>query len=116
MSALHLPNPSAGTDAVTLQDGRQLLVYNHSVRKGGKNGRQILNVAISKDGIKWKPVMTLEKESNRAGYSYPAVIQADDGKGAHHLHVSASKHKACRSRPCETGIEETDKIEYKSTD
>ncbi|MDA0814020.1 MAG: exo-alpha-sialidase, partial [Verrucomicrobia bacterium] len=80
MSALHLPNPSAGTDAVTLKDGRQLLVYNHSIRKDGKNGRQILNVAISKDGIEWKPVMTLEQEGNPEGYSYPAVIQTADGK------------------------------------
>ena len=25
-----LPNPSAGTDAVTLRDGRHLIVYNHT--------------------------------------------------------------------------------------
>ncbi|MCB1097178.1 MAG: exo-alpha-sialidase [Verrucomicrobiae bacterium] len=79
MSALHLPNPSAGTDAVTLKDGRQLLVYNHSIRKDGNNGRQILNVATSTDGIEWNPVMTLEQEGNPEGYSYPAVIQAADG-------------------------------------
>jgi predicted neuraminidase len=81
----HLPNPNAGTDAVTLRDGRQLLVYNHSVRKGSRedstyrNGRQILNVALSKDGHDWKTVLTLENEDNPAGYSYPAVIQANDG-------------------------------------
>lgn len=79
VSAMELPNPNAGPDAVTLKDGRHLLVYNHSVRKNGRNGRQILNVAISENGTQWKPVMTLEKHGNPAGYSYPAVIQADDG-------------------------------------
>lgn len=75
-----LPNPNAGTDAVTLADGRHLLVYNHSRREGGRNGRQILNVAISPDGIAWTPLLTLEKEGDSAGYSYPAVIQASDGQ------------------------------------
>ena len=81
MTALDLPNPNSGTDAVTLKDGRQLLVYNHSTKNGPEpKGRNILNVAISKDGINWKPVMTLENEPIKAGYSYPAVVQAKDGK------------------------------------
>ena len=81
MTALDLPNPNSGTDAVTLKDGRQLLVYNHSTKNGPEpKGRNILNVAISKDGINWKPVMTLENEPIKAGYAYPAVIQAKDGK------------------------------------
>jgi predicted neuraminidase len=85
MKPTHLPNPNSGIDAVTLRDGRQLLVYNHSVRTGSneddtyRNGRQILNVALSKNGRDWKTVLTLENEDNRAGYSYPAVIQASDG-------------------------------------
>jgi predicted neuraminidase len=80
LTATHLPNPNAGTDALTLFDGRQLLVYNHSVREGDRNGRQILNVGLSNDGEKWKPVLTLENEGNAAGYSYPAVIQDSDGQ------------------------------------
>ena len=76
-----LPNPDAGTDAVTLQDGRHLLVYNHATKEGPEpKGRNILNVAISDDGKKWKTVLTLENEPIWAGYSYPAVIQASDGK------------------------------------
>jgi len=77
MKATELPNPSAGTDAVTLKDGRQLLVYNHSKRGRTSPGRKILNVAISRDGKAWKPVLTLENQKGE--YSYPAVIQSSDG-------------------------------------
>lgn len=68
-----LPNPSAGTDAVTLKDGRHLLVYNHTPK-----GRTPLNVAISRDGRAWQVVHVLESEPGE--YSYPAVIQTADGR------------------------------------
>lgn len=68
-----LPNPSAGTDAVTLADGRHLIVYNDTPR-----GRTPLSVAVSRDGRDWKNAVVLESE--RGEYSYPAVIQAKDGK------------------------------------
>jgi len=78
MSATNLPNPNAGTDAVTLKDGRQLLVYNHTTREGEfPKGRNMLNVAISDDGVDWTAVITLERSEGE--YSYPAVIQASDG-------------------------------------
>lgn len=77
MTATALPNPSAGTDALTLRDGRQLLVYNHSPRDKKSPGRRILNVALSEDGKTWKPVLTLENKKGE--YSYPAVIQTSDG-------------------------------------
>jgi predicted neuraminidase len=74
-----LPNPNSGIDAVTLSDGRQLMVYNHTVRGiGFPSGRNMLNVAVSKDGEHWQPVLTLERSPGE--YSYPAVIQTDDGK------------------------------------
>ncbi len=87
MAATDLPNPSAGTDAVTLDDGRQLLVYNHTTRVSKIPSRQTLNVAISEDGLDWSLVATLERESNPrppsgrnwGEYSYPAVIQTSDG-------------------------------------
>lgn len=80
MTALELPNPNSGTDAVTLQDGRQLLVYNHTTKEGKEpNGRNMLNLALSDDGINWVPVMTLENESVEDGYAYPAIIQSADG-------------------------------------
>ena len=79
MNASNLPNPNAGTDAVSLEDGRQLIIYNHTVRGVGfPSGRNMLNAAISEDGKNWTPVLTLERA--RGEYSYPAVIQARDQK------------------------------------
>lgn len=77
--ATNLPNPNSGTDAVTLNNGLQLLVYNHSKTREGEWGgpRTPLNVAVSKDGEKWENIITLEDEFGE--YSYPAVIQSDDG-------------------------------------
>jgi predicted neuraminidase len=73
LSATSLPNPNSGTDAVTLKDGRQLLVYNHSINDGPyPKGRGIINVAISADGNSWKTVLTLEQEEGE--FSYPAVV------------------------------------------
>ena len=81
MSLLDLPNPDSGTDAVTLHDGRQLLVYNHNVRTGSNNkGRSPLNVALSDDGKNWRPVLVVENDPDApSGFAYPAVIQTSDG-------------------------------------
>lgn len=77
MTATNLPNPNSGTDAVTLQDGSHLIVYNHTIRGGEfPNNRAMLNVAYSKDGKNWQPILTLEKEKGE--FSYPAIIQTDD--------------------------------------
>ena len=73
MTLTDVPNPNSGTDAVTLADGRHLLVYNHTTR-----GRTPLSVALSADGHAWTPVLTLEDEDGE--FSYPAVIQAADGQ------------------------------------
>lgn len=72
MSLTELPNPNAGTDAITLRDGRHLLVYNPTER-----GRSPLSVALSTDAKTWKPALVLESKPGE--YSYPAVIQAADG-------------------------------------
>jgi len=75
----NVPNPNSGTDAVTLKNGMQLLVYNHSVRaKGQWSGPRFpLAIALSKDGITWKALEIIEDEPGE--YSYPAVIQTNDG-------------------------------------
>ncbi|MBM4040128.1 MAG: sialidase [Planctomycetes bacterium] len=95
MTATELPNPNAGIDGVTLADGRQLLVYNHTPR-----GRSPLNVAVQgvarsarptvpvgavgKDtagqasrATVWQAAAVLESEPGE--FSYPAVIQSSDG-------------------------------------
>ncbi len=77
--ATNMPNPNSGIDVVTLTDGRQLMIYNHL--GSGKNGwgkRSVLNLAISNDGVNWKEVGVIEKEKT-GEFSYPAIIQADDG-------------------------------------
>jgi predicted neuraminidase len=81
MTLLDLPNPDSGTDAVTLRDGRQLLVYNHNIRTGSHNkGRSPLNVAVSADGKEWSAALVLEDAPDAPnGFAYPAVIQTADG-------------------------------------
>ena len=80
VKAISLPNNNSGTDAVTLADGRQLLVYNHVLPPDGqaKGERTPLNVAISKDGKAWFAALILE-DSPISQYSYPSVIQTSDG-------------------------------------
>lgn len=72
MTATSLPNPNSGIDALTLRDGRHLIVYNHTSR-----GRSPLNVAVSRDAVAWAPALVLENQPGE--YSYPAVIQTADG-------------------------------------
>ena len=73
-SLTELPNPSSGTDAVTLADGRHLIVYNHTATP---KARTPLNVAVSADGKAWRPVRVLEADAGE--YSYPSVIQSRNG-------------------------------------
>lgn len=74
LALLPLPNSSTGTDAVTLRDGRHLLVYNHTPK-----GRGVLNVALSNDGTTWDAALVLE-DTEGAEFSYPAVVQTRDGR------------------------------------
>lgn len=73
MKATALLNPSAGVDAVTLKDGRHLLVYNPVSR-----GRTPIVLGLSRDGKEWQTVLTLENQPGE--YSYPAIVQAHDGR------------------------------------
>lgn len=80
MEGLDLPNNNSGIEALTLADGRHLLIYNHlgidQDTKWGKRG--LLNLAISNDGLTWRKVGILEQEAGRE-FSYPAIIQTVDG-------------------------------------
>jgi predicted neuraminidase len=103
LTATMLPNPNSGIDAVTLIDGRQLLVYNHSGVPRGKWGgpRSPLNISISRDGESWYAAAVLEHEPGE--FSYPAVIQTSDSL----VHItytwkrSAIKHVIFDPRKCE---------------
>ncbi|MBB6096406.1 putative neuraminidase [Povalibacter uvarum] len=93
--------PNSGSDAVTLADGRQLLVYNWRDRpapavapvvENEESGpaatgtradygvRYPLNLSLSEDGVAWSMVATLEDQPLPHGYAYPAVIQTRDGR------------------------------------
>jgi alpha-L-rhamnosidase len=82
LACSQLPNNNSGLDAVSLKDGRQLIVYNHVIppvnAKNGKGDRTPLNVALSKDGVHWYASAVLE-DSPISQYSYPSVIQSKDG-------------------------------------
>ncbi len=74
MTLTELPNPNSGTDAVTLSDGRHLLVYNHNPLR---SGRKPLNVALSDDGRTWHGALGWRMISKRDGLLSP-VIQTRD--------------------------------------
>lgn len=84
MTLTSIPNNQSGTDAVTLKDGRHVLVYNdfETVMGTKKGPRTPLCIAVSDDGEHFRPYVTLE-DSPVDQYSYPAVIQGSDGN----LHV-----------------------------
>jgi predicted neuraminidase len=89
-----LPNNDSALDAVSLKDGRHLLVYNHSTRTApdtGSKGRGILTVAVTRDGINWEAALVLDYRIEGSGlqYSYPAVIQTKDGL----VHVASTWHR-----------------------
>jgi predicted neuraminidase len=69
-----LPNPDSGIDVVRLKSGDLVLIYNHT-----RFMRTPLNLArSSNDGKTWTAFKTLESEPGE--YSYPAIIEASDGK------------------------------------
>ncbi|MBF4517790.1 exo-alpha-sialidase [Flavobacterium sp. ANB] len=80
LELIGLPNNNSGTDAVTLKNGKHLLVYNHVLPPGteAKGPRTPLNVSVSKDGIHWDAALILE-DSKISQYSYPSMIQSSDG-------------------------------------
>jgi len=72
LSLTDLFNPNSGTDAVTLRNGRHILVYNPVAQ-----GRTPLVAAESRDGRAWTTIAVLA--DGEGEFSYPAVIQTEDG-------------------------------------
>ncbi len=70
---LDLPNNNSGLDAVRLKDGRVVMIFNDTTR-----GRSPLNLAVSTDGDHFRIFATLEQGEGE--YSYPAIIQGNDGE------------------------------------
>jgi alpha-L-fucosidase len=68
-----IPNPNAGIDAVTMDEGLYLLVCNPVT-----DGRYRLAVMASADGRVWKEIYLLE-DHNDGEFSYPAIIKGADG-------------------------------------
>ncbi|THH36310.1 sialidase family protein [Neolewinella litorea] len=76
---LAVPNSNSGVDAVTLASGKFLLVNNPLPRgENWWNGRSVLDVEWSTDGLSWQSLFDLERHAE-GEYSYPAIIQAADG-------------------------------------
>ncbi len=73
-----MPNPGSGMDAVRLEDGTHVLVYQHSNRERG-----VLNLATTEDGRRWAAGATLE-DLPGAVISDPAMIVGADGQ----LHIA----------------------------
>ena len=93
LKATRIPNPNSGIDALTLADGRHLLVYNPTTVPAGRwtGDRTPLSLAISKNGKKWKKVTDLE--TGPGEFSYPAIIQTGDG----YIHITYTwKRKSIR--------------------
>ncbi|WP_207895614.1 sialidase family protein [Acetobacteroides hydrogenigenes] len=83
MDTLSVLNPNSGIDAVRLNRSCFLLV--NSPLLSGKdwfNGRNVLELAYSKDGRHWSHLQTLENEPE-GEFSYPAII--NDSRGVVHI-------------------------------
>ena len=82
LKLVEMPNNNSGIESLTLEDGRHLLLYNHTGgirdKKDGWGKRNVINLAVSDDGKVWKSIATIEK-ADSGEFSYPAMIQTKDG-------------------------------------
>ena len=123
MTETTLPNNNSGIDAVTLLDGRHLLIYNHSTRNQenmGHKGRGVINLAVSRDGINWEAALVLDYiDQPEKQYSYPSMIQTADGLVhiVYTWHRQRIKHVVVDPQKLETypiidGVWPTDKVPF----
>ena len=78
-----LPHPDAGIEAILLQDGRLLMVYNDSEKE-----RDRLAVSVSEDrGKSWAhtrhlentPARIMDRDTGGQRFDYPSIVQGKDG-------------------------------------
>jgi predicted neuraminidase len=69
---IEVPQNNSGLDVVRLNDGRLVMIYNNTTV-----GRTPLTLAVSTDGLTFRPFATLEDAAGQ--YSYPAIIQSAHG-------------------------------------
>ncbi|RYF22281.1 MAG: glycosyl hydrolase [Flavobacteriales bacterium] len=80
IDTINVVNSNSGIDALTLSKKSFLLVNNPLPQgKDWFNGRNVLDVEYSNDGIKWKKLFDLENQKE-GEFSYPAIIQTSDKK------------------------------------
>lgn len=74
-----LPNNNSGIDALRLEDGRLLLVYNPV--NGNWKARTPLDLAVSSDnGTTWRTIAHLEADADlKSEFSYPAIVRTSTG-------------------------------------
>lgn len=78
--SINVINSNSGVDAVTLSNKSFLLVNNPlKMGKDWFNGRNVLDVEYSKDGVNWNKLFDLENQPE-GEFSYPAIIQTSDKK------------------------------------
>ena len=89
-----LPNNNSGIDAVALNDGNYILVYNPATVKPGKEmgPRSSLAVAVSDDAVHWHMIMESKESTAPQGeLSYPSVIQGSNG----HIYITFTWLRQC---------------------
>lgn len=98
LELIGFPNNNSGIDALTLPDGRFVMVANPLGRNPGEfyGERYPLCVFLSKDGFNWKNIATLASEPVVEGYCYPSVIYGSDG--ALHIVYTWDRKKICYAR------------------
>jgi len=80
MEMTEIVNSNSGVDAISLTPDSFLLV-NNPLPRGANwyNGRNMLDVEYSTDGIQWEKLLDLENQE-KGEFSYPAIIQTSDDK------------------------------------
>ena len=80
LQLIETPNNNSGIDALTLRDGRYAMICNDWPLEPGivKGPRTPLSLLLSDDGLNWRRVLTVE-DSPVSQYSYPSMIQTEDG-------------------------------------